>query len=280
MKRTFLFAAILFATLITGCKKDDEPTAYDLADSSKGGIMYDQFWSSEAGYDQASINLATFNARPDFFKCKQCHAWDGLGTAGSYINRSARTTRPNVSASNLYQFAKTKTEQEIFDGLKKTAGRRSITTDLSTYNPATPSTQVDGDKMPNYSELLTDAQIWNIVKFLKEGMFDVSQLYDGTYTGTYPTGTATFANIGKNGIEANGNTFFTANCISCHGADGRSITLETMSLGKFTRSKPNEVQHKAKYGQLGSSMVGKFDMTIGQMKDLYKALSNTITFPD
>lgn len=281
MKRTkFLFAAILFAAFIAGCKKDDNPTAYSLADSSKGGIMYDNFWSTEAGYNQSSANLTTFIAKSDFFRCKQCHAWDGLGTAGSYINRAARTTRPNISALNLYQYAKTKTDQEIFEGLKKTAGRRNITTDLSTYNPATPSTQVEGDKMPNFSELLTDAQIWDIVKFLKEGMFDVSQLYDGTYTGTYPTGTVAYTNIGKDGNATNGNTFYTSNCVSCHGADGKSITLENMSLGKFVRSKPNEVQHKVKYGQLGSSMVGKFDMTIGQMKDLYKALSNTTTFPD
>ena len=279
-KINFLFTAILFALFMTGCKKDNGPTAYDLADPSKGGIMYDKFWSSEAAYDQNSVNLTKFNTYPDFFKCKQCHAWDGLGTAGSYINRAAKTTRPNISALNLYQFAKTKTDQEIFDGLKKTAGRRNITTDLSTYNPATPSTQVEGDKMPNYNELLTDAQIWDIVKFLKAGMFDVSQLYDGTYTGTYPTGTAAYANVGKDGNAANGNTFYTANCALCHGANGKSITLETMSLGKFVRSKPNEVQHKVKYGQLGSAMAGKFDMTISQMKDLYKAFSNTTTFPD
>lgn len=276
----FLLTAIVF----TSCNKDEDPdpnqVAYDNASASKGGIMYDKFWSSEAGYDQSSTHLATFNAKADFYKCKQCHAWDGLGNAGSYINRGPKTTRPTVSGLNLYVLAQTKTSQELFDAMKATNGRRNIATDLSTYDPANPSSQAEGDKMPNYNELLTDAQIWDIVKFMKEGMFDVSNLYDAAYSGTYPTGTAVYSNVGKDGIEANGNAYYTANCVVCHGADGKTLSLEGMSLGKFVRSKPNEVQHKVKYGQLGSSMIGKFDMTLSQMKDLYKAVANTTNFPD
>ena len=275
-----IFTAILFASIISGCTHDDDdqPLPYDLADASKGGIMYDKFWATEAGYDQNSVNLATFNAYPDFFRCKQCHAWDGLGTAGSYNNRGPRTTRPNISSLNFYQFAKTKTDQEIFDGLKKTAGRRDISYDLATYNPATNATE--GDKMPNYGQTLSDVQLWDIVKFMKEGIFDVTILYDAVFTGTYPTGTAVYSNVGKDGNATNGNTYYTTNCVSCHGANGKTITLEGLSLGTFLRSKPYEVQHKIKYGQLGSAMVGEFDITITQMKDLYKALASTTTFPD
>ena len=43
---------------------------------------------------------------------------------------------------------------------------------LATYDPATNA--VEGDKMPDLSTLLTDAQIWDLVKFIKEGAFDVS----------------------------------------------------------------------------------------------------------
>jgi mono/diheme cytochrome c family protein len=164
--------------------------------------------------------------------------------------------------------------------MKKTAGRRNISTDLSTYDPATPASMTEGDKMPNYNELLTDAQIWDLVKFMKEGAFDVSQLYDATYTGTYPTGSASYANVGKGGNAANGNTLYSANCSSCHGSDGKLISMEGLSVGKFVRTKAYEVQHKVKYGQLGSAMVGEFDWNLAQMKDIYKALSDATAFPD
>lgn len=284
-KVKLIMLALLATTLISSCSKDDpqpdpNQVAYDNASSSTGGIMYDKFWSTEAGYDQSSANLATLNAKSDFFRCKQCHAWDGLGSTGSYINRAPKTSRPTVSSLNLYQLAQTKTSLDLFNAMKKTEGRRDIATDLSTYDPATPSTQVEGDKMPNYNELLTDDQIWDIVKFMKEGMFDVSNLYDATYSGTYPTGTATYSNHGLDGNEANGNAYYTANCAGCHGTDGKTISLEDNSLGKFVRSKPNEVQHKVHYGQLGSVMVGEFDISLSQMKDLYKAIANTTNFPD
>ncbi len=283
MKTTNLFIALLsVGILLSSCKKDDTtptPTPpIDNADASIGGISYDKFWSVESGFNQNDPNFATFNDNGDFFRCKQCHAWDGLGNKGSYISRSAKATRPHVSEHNLYDFAQSSTAQEIFDDIKETAGRRDISYDLSAYDPVNNFTE--GDKMPNYNQILTDAQIWNIVKFLKEGMFNVNQLYDATYTGTYPTGTATFSNIGLDGNAANGNAYYTANCAVCHGVDGTNIVLEGKTYGKFVRTKPNEVQHKVKYGTLGSAMVGEFDITLDEMKDLYKASSDTTAFPN
>lgn len=273
---------LMFAILLVGCNKDNpsEPTSspFDNASISKGGIMFDKFWSTESGFDQSNANLAQFSAYPDFFRCKQCHGWDLLGNTGSYIGRGPKTNRAAVSGVNLYQIAQTKTAQELFDAMKKTTGRRDIAYDLTQYNPT--SNNTTGDQMPNYSQILTDAQIWDIVKFLKEGALDVSQLYDATYTGTYPTGSAKFANVGKDGNSTNGKSYFTQKCSSCHGADGKTIALEGMTAGKFVRSKPNEVQHKVKFGQLGSAMTGTFDITLTQMKDLYKALSDTLAFPN
>jgi mono/diheme cytochrome c family protein len=291
MKKTTKVLSVLFLGLLifTSCNKDEpkviEPVDlnkqnYEKASASKGGIMFDNFWSKESGFDQSNPNLATLNAKSDFFRCKQCHAWDGLGRKGSYIGRAPSLTRPNVSGLNFLDIAKTKSPLELFNAMKATAGRRSIKTDLSTYNPATPGSQIEGDKMPNLNELLTDAQIWDIVKFMKEGIFDVNQLYTATYVGDYPTGKATYSEIGKDGNEEKGKIYYTTNCAKCHGTDGKTIPLEMLTLGKFVRSKPNEVQHKVKYGQLGTTMVGKFDISLSQMKDLYKYCSNTTDLPD
>jgi len=282
----FLATLVIGGIFLTNCKKTDDSdpsqVAYDAANASNGGIMYDKFWATESSFDQSNAKLATLNAKSDFFRCKQCHGWDGLGSAGSYINRGPKTSRPTVSSINLFQIAQTKTYKELFDAMKSTNGRRDISYDLSTYDPA--ANKTEGDKMPNYNQLLTDAQIWDIVKFLKVGMFDVSKLYTATYTGTYPTGSASYTNVGLDGNEANGNTYYTANCKVCHGTDGKLIPnldgTAGMTVGKFTRSKPNELQHKIHFGQLGTAMAGEFDMTLQQMKDLYKACSNSTTYPD
>lgn len=269
------------AIISTNCSKeksDPMEDAYNAASVSRGGIMYDKFWAQEADFNQNHSAIATLNSKPDFFRCKQCHGWDLLGANGAYINRAPKTSRPNVSSVNLLNLAQNKTYKELFEAMKKTAGRRDISYDLSSYDPATNSTE--GDKMPNYTQLLTDAQIWDIVKFLKEGYIPVSALYDFTITGTYPTGTIAYSNIGKDGNEAAGLTYYQNKCQSCHGSDGKTLTLEGLSLGKFLRSKPNEVQHKIKFGQLGTSMTGQFSITNAQMKDLYKALANATNFPD
>jgi thiosulfate dehydrogenase len=278
-----LSAIFIFAITFSSCTFDDETTdpsveAYSIADQANGGIMYDKFWAAESSFDQSDANLATIDGNSNFFRCKQCHGWDGLGNKGAYISRAPRTSRPNVSGLNLFEMGQTKSAQELFDDLSKTSGRRSISTDLSTYDPDT--NKAEGDKMPNLTEILTDAQIWDLVKFMKEGMLDVSQLYDAEYTGTYPTGSMAISNVGKDGDAAKGKSYYSSNCASCHGADGTTLLMEDMTVGQFTRKKANEVQHKVHYGQLGSPMSGAFSITTAEMKDLYKALANETDFPD
>lgn len=285
MKLLYLFTSVFLLTiLLMSCGSDTSvtpvpPTAYELASFSKGGIMYDKFWSTESGFNQSDTNLAKFNAKPDFFRCKQCHAWDYLGRAGSYIGRGPNANRPNVADLNLDSLIQSKTPQQLFDAMKSTVSRRDIAFDFTTYVPADPLN--DGHKMPNYSQLLTDAQIWDMVKYMKEAIFDVSQLYDAVYTGVYPTGSASYSNIGRDGTAGSGATYFASNCASCHGPTGTLLTLpDYPTVGKFTRNKPNEVQHKVKYGNLGTIMTGNFTISLTQMKDLYKALSDTVAFPN
>jgi mono/diheme cytochrome c family protein len=277
----FVVLAIILLTIVTSCDKDIfglSESNYNRASASRGGIMYDTFWATEAGFNKNSAYLNALKTNPDFFRCKQCHGWDLKGTLQSYNNRAPKTTRPNVASFDLFTYAKSKTAQEIFDGMKKTTDRRSFAYDLATYNPTTNATI--GDQMPNYTQVLSDKDMWDLVKFMVEEATDVTQLYDATYTGTYPKGTAIYSNHGKDGDAAKGAAYFATNCVSCHGEDGKKIVLEGLSLGKFSRSKPNEVHHKIKYGQLGSTMIGRFDISLSEMKDLYKFLADTNKFPD
>jgi hypothetical protein len=143
--------------------------------------------------------------------------------------------------------------------------------------------------MPDYGKILTDAQIWDLVKFLREGAFDTDQLYDVVISGTYPTGSREFTNVGKDGDAAAGTTFYNSNCSACHGSNGRDdangnvIGINTdigRSMGEFAREKTYEMQHKAVYGNLGSSMGGTNDATMDDIKNMLKALSDPVAYPD
>lgn len=285
-----LIIAVFSALSLFGCKDNTtdtsdptDPEEYTKANGIKGGMLFDKFWATETGFDQANVNLAKFNANADFFRCKQCHAWDLMGRNGSYNNRAPKANRPNVADRNLRTTAKNLKPQELFNAIKSGLGkaRKDLNADLSTYNPTTNNTI--GDQMPDFSKILTDNQIWDIVKFLKVEALDITQLYDATYTGTYPTGSTIFANVGKDGDATAGNAFYTSNCVICHGTDGKQIpnldATPGMTVGKFTRTKANELQHKIKFGQLGTVMK-PINGTIIDFKNLYKALADTVKFPN
>lgn len=286
----FLLAIFVVTVVFSACAQkkgkvyipgyvDGDPQAYEDANGITGGQLYDKFWASETGWSQSDPNLSIFSAKADFFRCKQCHGWDRLGTSGSYISRGPNANRPNVSSINLVSIAAAKTPQELFDALKSSSGRRAIDADLSTYDPATNSTL--GDQMPDYASIFTEGQLWNLVKFLKEEAVDSTALYDAETTGEYPTGSIAYTNIGKNGNTANGDAIYASKCAGCHGADGRAFLFDgdSYTAGSFMRSKPHEAHQKIKFGQLGSPM-GSLVTNLNDLKDLYKAMTDTVKYPD
>jgi hypothetical protein len=134
--------------------------------------------------------------------------------------------------------------------------------------------------MPDLSDIMTEEQVWDLVKFLKEEALDTDLLYDFVTSGNYPSGSITYSNIGAGGNAGDGDAIYTANCAACHGSDGRQILVDgSFSVGSFLRAKPYEVQHKVKFGQPGTSM-GSLLTDIADILDLYLALTNTTTYPD
>jgi thiosulfate dehydrogenase len=256
-----------------------DPVGYINANGIRGGQFYDKFWDADTGWNQADPNLPIYKASSNFFRCKQCHGWDLLGRTGGYISRGPKTSRPNVAAVVLWETLQGMTPQQLFDNLKSAAGRRSVTADLSTYNPTTNPTV--GDQMPDYGSIFTDEQLWDLVRYLKAEALDVTQLYDAVTAGTYPTGTITYSNIGKDGLAPHGDALFAARCAPCHGADGTAFLVDgaAFTVGRHLREKPYEDQHKIKFGQLGSLMDSQIT-DADDMKDLYRALADSTTYPN
>lgn len=240
-----------------------DQAAYNAANGLRGGILYDNWTKSESGITGIPSEV-TDNV--EFFRCKACHAWDGLGTKGSYINRPGNAKRPNCANSDLRAYVGSHNIKETFNAIKNTGGRLKS---ISSYS----------DVMPDYGTLLSDNDVWDLVKYLFEESINVDLLYDYQTSGLYPTGTIVYSKIGQDGVEATGDSYYSTNCASCHGTDGKEKDLGGKTLGNFGRTKPNELWHKVKFGQLGSSMTG-FGTSLQEMKDLYVALQDTVSYPD
>lgn len=272
---------VFLVSLLIGCSSPTEETAddpnFNAADGYMGGKLYDEFWHEETGFNQNDPNTALYDQYSDFFRCIQCHGWDLLGREGGFAADNAPSnSRPHVADRNLFEKAKTSGITDLFNAIKTgkdPAVRRSVSAELSSYNPETNS--VVGDRMPNYGAILSDAQIWNLVKFLKAEAVDVKQLYDFTVSGTYPDATVTFSNIGKDGNAAQGDAIYAEACGICHGNNGMESIMG--SVGMHLRTLPHMDAFIYKFGIL--EMMDQTVLTTQQMKDLFKALSDEGKYP-
>ena len=110
---------------------------------------------------------------------------------------------------------------------------------------------------------------------------NIAELYEFTTSGVYPTGSISFSNIGLDGDATAGDAIFASRCRSCHGANGTAILVDggSYTVGSHLRSKPYEDQHKIKFGQLGSAMRRGLVTNTTDLKNLYKALADTVKYP-
>lgn len=267
-----------------------EKATFETADGINGGRLFSKFWADETGFSLTNSNLQTqeeldtISGFGDFFRCKQCHGWDRLGRDGGYSNRAPSATRPNVAPVDLATKSEMYTPDDLFEAIKTgSVPRRELTADLASYDPA--DDVVDGNRMPNFGAILTDEQIWDIVKFLKEEALDTTQLYDiNLGAGEYPNRDRSFSNIGKGGDANRGDDIYAATCAVCHGDDGTLIPVDgDYTVGGHVRAKPYEDQHKVKFGHLGSPMIAGLVLNDADEEDvqhLFQALMDPVQYPD
>jgi len=263
---------------------------FETADGIKGGQMYSQFWASETGFSLANSKLENQEQldriveHSDFYRCKQCHGWDRLGREGGYSDRAPSATRPNVADLDLARLSESLSETDLFEAIKTGSGivRRDIAEPVSDYDPEANSTV--GDRMPDYGQILTDEQIWNIVKYLKTAAVDTTSIYNLTLgDGVYPNRERSFTELGLDGDANHGDEVYLQYCASCHGDDGTMLLVDggEYTVGAHSRKKPYEDQHKVKFGHLGSIMGPVLrDASTEDIRDLFKALADSDRYPD
>ncbi|OFX27726.1 MAG: hypothetical protein A2033_03005 [Bacteroidetes bacterium GWA2_31_9] len=306
MKKKMYFIAVLFLAILTvttqSCKKGEDgvdgapgtagtngtdgygavtaadQAAFDAADGTIGARLYDHPLN-EINYLPSAVMSS--GSRSNFFRCKSCHGWDLRGRNGVLIDKGPSSSYPVAADVDLYAWARLHSIREVFDAVKNVGGRNKSL--KQSYN----------GNMPYYGEILNDSQIWQIVKFLKVTSHNTDDFYDIATTGTYPTGSKTFSNIGKGGNATNGKVVYDSKCKSCHGADGKTIDIycKGLFLGEMFRLDPHEVHHKAIWGMpvdrenvaigctSGDYAMPQIAITDQDIRDMMVMGQDTVLFP-
>lgn len=330
----FISMAGFMSFLLQSCTHDvyvdpqaADKSAYDNADAVNGSKLFNNFEHVDAGWpadaigwpdvsfaNDPTIVVANISNPPtgvpgqknrSFYTCTGCHAYDGLGRQGGYITKTLYTASnglatagvPTVAASNL-QDCKNWDITTLFNAIKNVGGR-PIDPTKTINGVSTP----EGNAHPDFSKILSDDKIWDLVKWLKEGaIYNVgNDLYTMTTTGSYnttltpmsPLPTVTYSNWGgTDGDAVAGDAFYVAKCMVCHGNGGRGTSVASgpsgntvnntnkVQVGDFVRTRTPEAIHKIISGQFGSvPWMCNTPITKTEMKNLLKALGNSTKYP-
>jgi mono/diheme cytochrome c family protein len=231
----------------------EKPSVFINADVARGGQLYDKYWVVTGGNaptgDHALYPSFGLKSGSDTWRCKECHGWDYIGKDGQYAGGSHYTGIKGLYPANESLW-------RAFLIIKDDHG----------YGSAG----------------LTDADIWDLVKFYREGLIDINTILqkDGTFNGDVSSG-QTLYNSGIPGFNSNG-TANNSSCSICHNADGTNavVTGFVNFPGFLSNDNPQEFQHKIRFGHPGSSPAMPATETIngslGDVADL-SAYSQTLS---
>ncbi len=208
---------------------DDVPDGYLNADMARGGQLYDKYWSvdgvtaAEPTTDHALYPSFGAKSGADTWRCKECHGWDYIGKDGRYSSGSHYTGIKGLYPASMNLW-------DVYMSLADDHG---------------------------YADAgLTDADIWDLVKFYEEGMVDVDAQLDGNgnFLGDIDSGADLFAS-GLPGWNDSGESTDMA-CASCHGADGTTEVVSDYDAfpGMLSNENPQEFFHKVRFGHPGTAM--------------------------
>ncbi len=231
--RLFTLLLILFGSLTAVLTLNQntfaEGSGYKKADLKNGAQLYDN-WIKMKKTDIKDTHplypVKSKKSGKSTWRCKECHGWDYIGKDGRYKKGSHFTGivgvyhMRNVNPEGLYVSLK--------------------------------------DKMKNhdFSHFLNDNDIWDLVKFMREGQEDIKMVLDEQ-------------GLAK-GDATRGKVLYNTNCESCHGIDGTELDFKgkkdgIQAVGWLTNDNPQESIHKIRWGHPGSDMPSmKIDKSLSE----------------
>jgi thiosulfate dehydrogenase len=218
----FVLAMVLISSLILvfgeNQKSNAEGLGYKQANIKNGALLYDN-WPEIKKADIKDTHplypAASKKSGKSTWRCKECHGWDYIGKDGRYSKGSHYT-----GISGVYG-ERTEDPKELFNELS------------------------DKDEKHDFSEYLSHGEIWDLVKFIREGQIDIRTVLD---------------EHGKaKGDSANGKALYNTNCAACHGDEGNEIDFKykkegLQGVGWLANDNPQETIHKIRWGHPGSDM--------------------------
>lgn len=250
-----VFVATLILSFYSGCGNErGGGSPLDSADLERGGQLYDTWWKvsdvldpNKPATDNPGYALTQgTKTGADTWRCKECHGWDYKGRDGAYGPGSSHYT----GVSGLMHASEQDEPEELFDVIKN---------------------GLSGMAMVSFADHLSDKDIWDLVKFIKEGIIDDSLYID--YSTKKPIGANT----------ANGQTLFSSVCAKCHGSDGKQINFGSPTdpeyVGTVANDNPWEFLHKVRFGQPGTQMPSAIDNG-WSIQDVVDVLGYAQTLPE
>ena len=256
-------AAVLGLVLSAGCGKTyaSDTTPYQRADLTQGARLFDN-WMKEKGATPTAINpgylrtKGTSKSVTSTWRCNECHGWDYQGVDGTYATGSHYTGVQGLLVAqgdppeHLFAFVQ---------GGSEAKGMTAFGVEQS----------------------FTDEDIWDLVKFIKEGTADFAGRID-LATGKPIKGTAA---AGKELYEKGlpGSSPFQT-CLYCHGADGRKFNFHTAPQAPEglpdVVSDPFQFTHHVRFGYSGGVLMPPYNERGWTVDNVMDVLAYVQTLPD